>query len=194
MKKSRSLSNKYFLNRLAMEHQCNPAQLRLHRVLREICQFAQPEDFMEMLDAFFNAAVDEETTWKEGRKPSAGNSMFVIEQVEMIIEAAYLLHERWKLQPGKYQNKTKEAGELIPAGLPLLLSETEIRNPAFVIIAFFDYLSLAEWKKLLHEFLVHALSYGSVTACIDHKYLFAFSHHLRKLVWAAWILSRKRKP
>ncbi len=147
---------------------------------------------MEMLDDFFKAAMDSNNVWEEGKNGTAGNSIFVIEQIEMIIEATYLLHVKWKQNAGKMKNRKQDSEFVIPARLPLLLTEEEYRQPILVLQRFFEYLPLPAWKKLLRDFAINSLSRSSVTEAIEERHIFPFTKYLRKLVWAGFLLSIKR--
>ena len=144
---------------------------------------------MEMLDAFFTSAMDSNNTWEAGNRPSAGNSIFVLQQIEMIMEACFLLHEKYSKNAAKKNNDGPQL--VIPAHLPMLLSEDECRQLALVLSSFFEWLPLPQWKKLLQDFTINALGYSSVTDAIEEKHLFPFTQHVRKLVWAAYLLSIK---
>lgn len=137
-----------FLNRIAIIYKGNPLKVPPLQVIKDFFTYAQPAEHLKAFDEFCLAALSDQYSWRRG---SPGNALYYSEQLELLIEAAYLLYQ--KPQP---KDKYHE-----------LLCET--------LQSFFNYASLAKWKKRHHAFTHAALSKSSVadelSAVIIYKHI-----------------------
>lgn len=144
-----------YLNRIAITYKGNPLKVSSLQVLKDFFTYAQPAEHIKAFDEFCLAALHDQYRWRRG---SPGNALYYSEQLELLIEAAYLLHQ-------KPHSKDK---------LDKVLIET--------LRSFFNYASLAKWKKRHHAFMHAALSKSSVADELSPVIIYMHTAHLKKLM------------
>lgn len=148
----------YFLNRIAITYKCNPLKIPPLQVIKDFFTYAQPAEHIKAFDEFCLAALYDQYRWRRG---SPGNALYYSEQLELLIEAAYLLYQ-------ESQRKDK---------LDKVLIET--------LQSFFNYASLAKWKKRHHTFTYAVLSKSSVADELSAVTIFRHIDFLKKLIMHA---------
>jgi hypothetical protein len=160
-----------------------------YKVIADLFDFADASDFRKDLREMFRAAYGEHY-WKKG---SPGRLLFVLEQVEAGINAAYLINKKHK---ESHQRITKEdafnpqlfCGQHVNLMkwdfFPRMLSFKEFADPYKAISKFFSYCSLKEWKEILKELCEFALSKGSIQETIEYPDSLTLYEHLIKLIEA----------
>ena len=147
-----------YLNRIAIAYNCNPLKVPPLQVIKDFFTYAQPAEHLKAFDEFCLAALHDQYRWRRG---SPGNVLYYSEQLELLIEAAYLLHQ-------KPHSKDK---------LDKVLIET--------LRSFFNYASLAKWKKRHHAFMHAALSKSSVADELSPVIIYKCTAFLKKLIIVA---------
>ncbi len=147
-----------FLNRIAITYKCNPLKVPPLQVIKNFFTYVQPAEHLKAFDEFCLAALSDQYSWRRG---SPGNALYYSEQLELLIEAAYLLYQ-------KPQPKDKRHERLL---------ET--------LQSFFNYASLAKWKKRHHAFVYAALSKSSVADELPAVTIFRHIAFLKKLIMHA---------
>lgn len=74
---------------------------------------------------------------------------------------------------------------------PQRLTKQEIRNPHLVLEEFFKRYQLKDIRHCMKEWLVEAISPHDVVATVD---LISLHNSIDKLIEAAWLLHKNRKP
>ena len=142
-------------------------------------------------------AINVASSDKVWNKTSPGDLLWFFERLESAINAAYLINKEKKKSPlsiGKDDlfnpnlfcswHADLTAWDFFPRSLSL----KEYIDPYLVFKRFFKYLSLAEWKRELHDIVEYALVETSFSeACIDFDTLPIY-FHLTKLVEAAHLI------
>lgn len=147
-----------FLNRIAITYKGNPLKVPPLQVIKDFFTYAQPAEHIKAFDEFCLAALYDQYRWRRG---SPGNALYYSEQLELLIEAAYLLYQ-------ESQSKDK---------LDKVLIET--------LQFFFNYASLAKWKKRHHAFTHAVLSKSSVADELSAITIFRHIDFLKKLIMQA---------
>lgn len=176
--------DQYFLNRLAMEAQGDPAETNPFCKLRHVFEYATVQEMWQQLNLICSAAMNEEYVWETG---SPGNCLYYFYRLELLIECCYLVKIR---TPSKtFKRKKSYIPQKLPVKmLPIPLTASEFRYPMQVIESFFRHASLPEWKRQLLVWIENALSRSSVKDELPPETLFPFAEHLRKLMYAAYLL------
>jgi hypothetical protein len=146
------------LNRIAATNKGNPLKVPPLQVIKDFFTYAQPAEHIKAFDEFCLAALYDQYRW---RRVSPGNALYYSEQLELLIEAAYLLYQ-------ESQSKDKLDKGLI---------ET--------LQSFFNYASLAKWKKRHHAFTYAVLSKSSVADELSAVTIFRHIAFLKKLIMQA---------
>lgn len=162
------------LNRTTLFCKGNPLKADALVLIKEFFSYASPQEHLKAIDDFIKAALREGGYWPHG---SPANGLFYSEQLELLIEAAYLIY----IQPKKYFLKERAVDTLAIEELPVLLSAEEYQNPLLVIQQFFQQ-SLQHWKELLYECAHGALSNSSVAEEVDAAAVLELSDGLKRLV------------
>ena len=150
-----------FLNRIAITYKGNPLKVPPLQVIKDFFTYAQPAEHLKAFDEFCLAALSDQYSWRRG---SPGNALYYSGQLELLIEAAYLLYQ--KPQPKDGRNK--------------LLIET--------LQSFFNYASLAKWKKRHHAFTHAALSKSSVADELSPIVVYKHTAYLKQLMKLASVI------
>lgn len=156
------------LNRTEATYKGNPLKASPIAVLEEFFNYASPAEHARAFDEFCRAALKEQYCWRRG---SPGNALYYAEQLEGLIEAAYLLYKDRHL----YRTKT----------LPASLADAEYVDAIQYLKTFFKQASPAKWKKRLHIFTRAALSHQSVADDMKPVAIYTFITHLQQLLSAA---------
>lgn len=149
---SKHLCPGYYLNRIAITYQGNPLKVPPLQVIKDFFTYAKPAEHLKAFDEFCLAALSDRYCWKRG---SPGNALYYSEQLELLIEAAYLLYQK---SPSKAQRND-------------VLIET--------LQSFFNGISLAKWKKRHHAFTHAALSKCSVGDELAATVIYSQINHLK---------------
>ncbi|MFT3677707.1 MAG: hypothetical protein QM781_17580 [Chitinophagaceae bacterium] len=140
----------HFLNRLNMEEVAHQGVIHPLSVIHEISTYASTEELFDLFAHFCESARAELYSWKEG---SPGNCLFFAEQLELLIEACYLIYTHHP-------------------GCPRV---ADLRG-------FFVYKGLSEWKHLLHCWLEAALSDSSIHDEYSLFEQDRFAYHINRLI------------
>jgi hypothetical protein len=165
------------LNRTALFCKGNPLKADAFTLIKEFLSYATPQEHLKAIDDFCTAALKDGYHWQHG---SAANALFYSEQLELLLEAAYLIY----IKPKKYPLKKRVVASLSVTELPMLLSAKEYQNPLLVIRQFFRRSSLLYWKELLYACTHGVLSNGSVAEEVDAAEVLGLSNELKRLVGA----------
>lgn len=158
---------RYFLNRLALKHGCDPLSLDPHWVLQQLYANTSPEEMQEMFTEFCEAAIAPTYNWQS---ETSGTLLHFVEQLEQLVEASFLLLS-W-IKPDS-------------PGLK--------RSAVQVVRQFFKTRSLSGWKHWLHSWTISALSPRSVAELVEPEDLLPFVQEMEKLLIAGAELSKENK-
>lgn len=178
MKKQDHISSGYWLNRIAVQYNSDPFKANPLKVLKAFFDYAGRAEQIKAFDDFCRAALKDRYSWQHG---SPANALHYGEQLELLIEACYLLHQ----QAGQYASKPYNLVAVPVTEFPMLLTSKEFSNPMAFLADFFEKRSLRRWKQWLHLFTTAALSNGSVAEEMEATHIFIFIQYLKKLVYAA---------
>lgn len=170
MPSSPTLDKRYFLNRIALEHEGDPLSLDPYWVLQQVYKDTSLEEMQELFSEFCEAAISPAFTWKE---KTPGSLVRLAEDLEQMIEACFLLLS-WM--------KTGTAA-----------SKKSAETAAPTIRQFFKAQNLPGWKSWLHRWTASALSTRSVAEVVAAEELVPFVQWMEKLLVAAEVLSRENK-
>lgn len=178
MKKQGHLYPGYWLNRIASNYSGDPFKADPMRVLKAFFDYAGRAEQIKAFDGYCRAALKDSYSWQRG---SPANALHYGEQLELLVEAAYLVHcqarnFRWE-EPAPVAVPITE--------FPMPLTPGEFTNPLGFVAKFFEKRSLSRWKKLLNTFTAAALSNSSVAEEIEAAHVLGFINYLKKLVYAA---------
>jgi len=177
-------SDRYFLNRLAMEAQGDPTEINPFCKLRHVFEYATVHEMWQQLNLICSAAMNEEYVWETG---SPGNCLYYFSRLELLIECCYLV--KIKTLPKTFKGRKNPLPKKLPVKmLPIPLTGSEFRHPLRIIESFFQYASIQEWKRQLLIWVENALSRSSVKDELPPETLLPFAKHLHKLVYAAYLL------
>lgn len=163
------------LNRTTLFCKGNPLKADALAMIQEFFSYATPKEHLKAIDDFFITALKDGYHWQHG---SAANALFYSEQLELLLEAAYLIY----LKPKKYPLKKLAVANLSVKELPMLLSAKEYQNPLLVIQQFFAPHSLLHWKQLLYTCTHEVLSNCSVADEVDAAEVLGLCSGLKRLV------------
>jgi hypothetical protein len=172
------LSPELMLSQLAYTYQCHPFGLNCKKVVKDLFKENPPQELATAIDQFCIAALTEGYAWQHG---SAANALHFSKNIELLIEVAYLLHQKSKTTINK---KIPAQLKLPSCLLPMPLSAAEYDQPQLFLSSFFSYQSLPQWKQLLACFTENALGSGSVAEELPGPDLLYFNAYLKKLVYA----------
>ncbi|MCH5716903.1 hypothetical protein [Niabella hibiscisoli] len=110
----------FHLIRIEATYKGNPLKASPIGILQEFFNYATAAEHAKAFDEFCLAALSNQYSWRRG---SPGNALFYSEQLELLIEAAYLLHQQPELKGRRFK----------------MLRDT--------LQSFFNYASLANWKN-----------------------------------------------
>lgn len=165
------------LNRTTLFCNGNPLKADALGLIEEFFSYATPQEHLKAIDDFCTAALKDGYHWQHG---SAANALFYSEQLELLLEAAYLMY----LKPKRYPFKKRAVANLSVNELPVLLSAKEYQNPLLVIEQFFTRNSLFYWKQLLYACTHGVLSNSSVAEDVEAAEVLGLSNELKRLVGA----------
>ena len=184
-KEKHSLLPEHWLSQLTQKYQCHPLRINLKKVITELFQENPPQELVTAFNRFCIAALTEGYAWRQG---SPANALHLVKNIELLIELAYLLHQKSKT----IINKKLPDQLKLPSGLlPMPLSAEEYCQPHLFLSRFFQYQSLQQWKQLLACFTENALGGGSVAEEFPGPELLQFNGYLKKLVYAVNNIVRK---
>ncbi|GAB3414557.1 hypothetical protein [Niabella aquatica] len=175
---------RHFLNRLAMDTGEDPAKTNPLLKLRYIFEYTPVQQLLEELNLICSAAMNEAYTWQQG---SPGNCLYYFSRLELLTECCYLVKEGCLKKTFK-SRKNPVPKKLLVKMLPMPLTAREFRHPLRVIKSFFRHAPLPEWKRQLLVWTENALSRSSVKDELEPETLLPFIDHMRKLVYAAYLL------
>jgi hypothetical protein len=164
-----------------------------YKVIADLFDFADASDFRKDLREMFRAAYGEHF-WKKG---SPGRLLFVLEQVEAGINAAYLINKKPKKNHLRIAKEDVFNSELFCGPhinfskwdfFPHTLSFKEFADPYKAIRKFFSYCSLQEWKEILKVVSEYALSRGSIQETIEYPDSLTLYEYLIKLIEALHLI------
>ncbi|MGN7784745.1 hypothetical protein ACTJIJ_09470 [Niabella sp. 22666] len=178
-KEKHPLLAEHWLSQLAYKYQCHPLQLNLKKVVKDLFRENPPQELATAVDQFCIAALTDGYAWQHG---SAANALHFSKNIELLIEVAYLLHQ--KSHQHKAGNKLRDRLQLPINLLPMPLNTAEYSQPQLFLSSFFTYQSLPQWKQLLACFTEHALGSGSVAEELPGPEILYFNAYLKKLVYA----------
>lgn len=167
-----------FLNRIALHCNCNPLIANPIKVLKDLFSFGDAAAQTAAFDDFCMAALKDHYDWKNG---SPANGLFYGERLELLIEAAYLIHSK----AGKYRVKKRRAATISITSIPVFLTNAEFQDPLTFFEKFFTLAAIAHWKKLLNAFTNAAISNSGVSDDVELPEVFLFSTNIKKLFHAA---------
>ncbi|MCH5690859.1 hypothetical protein LWM68_45485 [Niabella sp. W65] len=176
MQKQHHVSPGYWLNRIAVHYNSDPFKANPVKVLQAFFDYAGRAEQIKAFDDFCRAALKDSYSWQHG---SPANALHYGEQLELLIEACYLLHQ----QAGQLPSKPLVAVPVTE--LPMLLTSKEFSNPMAFLAGFFEKRSLRRWKQWVQLFTTATLSNGSVAEEMEATHIFIFIQYLKKLVYAA---------
>ncbi len=165
------------LNRTTLFCKGNPLKADALVLIWEFFSYASPQEHLKAIDDFITAALQEDSYWSHA---SPANGLFYSEQLELLIEAAYLIY----IKPKKYFLKKRAVATLSIKELPVLLSAEEYQNPLTVVQGFFKQ-PLLYWKELMYACTHGALSNSSVAEEVDVAVVLGLFNGLKRLVGAA---------
>lgn len=183
-KEKHPLLPEHWLSQLTQKYQCHPLQLNLKKVVKDLFHENPPQELATVIDQFCIAALTEGYAWRQG---SAANSFHVGKNIELLIEIAYLLHQ--KNSKSKIDHKVPGQLKLPSYLLPMPLSAAEYDQPFLFLFSFFKYQSLLQWKQLLACFTENVLGNGTVAEELPGPELLQFNLYLKKLVYAVYRLN-----
>ncbi|MGN7783837.1 hypothetical protein ACTJIJ_04900 [Niabella sp. 22666] len=178
MQKQHHVSPGYWLNRIAVHYNSDPFKANPVKVLQAFFDYAGRAEQIKAFDDFCRAALKDSYSWQHG---SPANALHYGEQLELLIEACYLLHQ----QAGRYASKSYNPVAVPVTEFPMLLTSKEFSNPMAFLADFFEKRSLRRWKHWLQLFTTATLSNGSVAEEMEATHIFIFIQYLKKLVYAA---------
>lgn len=164
------------LNRTTLFCKGNPLKADAFTLIKEFFSYATPQEHLKAIDDFCIAALKDSYHWQHG---SAANALFYSEQLELLLEAAYLIY----IKPKKYPFKKRAVANLPVKELPVLLSAKEYQNLLLVIEQFFKQ-PLLYWKQLLYACTHGVLSNGSVAEEVEAAELLGWCNELKRLICA----------
>jgi hypothetical protein len=164
---TRSVPDKrYYLNRLALQHECDPLSLDPYWVLQELFKSMPLGKMRELFAEFCEAAIAPAYTW---HAETPGALVLFAEELEQLIEGCFILLPWLKATKGPIR-KTDE-------------------SPSQIVRQFFRVRDLRGWKYLLRSWQMGALSTRSVAGILKAEDLPPFVQWMEKLFPAAAVLA-----
>lgn len=161
---------RYFLNRLALEHDSDPLSLDPYWALQQLYKDTSLEEMQEQFTEFCEAAIAPAFTWRE---KSPDLLLRFAEVLEQMIEASFLLLSWVKT------DKT--------------VSKKSIETSTQTIRQFFKTRNLPGWKSWLNKWTAGALSTRSVAELVAAEELVPFVQWMEKLLIAVEVVSRENR-
>lgn len=170
MTTSATPDKRYFLNRLALEHACDPLSLDPYWVLQQLFNKNSLEVVQESFSEFCESAIAPAFIW---RSKTPGALVLFTEEIEQVIEACFLLLGWLKAKKGPVSKKDE--------------------SPEQIVRQFFKVQNLAGWKYWLYSWKTGALSSRSVAEFVPPEDLVPFVQWIEKLLPAAALLIKEEK-
>lgn len=164
------------LNRIAATHKGNPLKASPLLALQEFFNYATPAEHAKAFDDFCRAALKEKYCWRRG---SPANALYYSEQLELLIEAAYLLYSRRHKYPVHFKKCT----------ISLLLVNEEYTNSTDILNHFFSQASLKKWKRWLQAFTHAAIAKSSVADEMKAMDIYVFVGSIKQLLCAVALIA-----
>jgi hypothetical protein len=161
---------RYFLNRLALEQECDPLSLDPYWILSRLYSETPPEKMQEFFAEFCEAAIAPAYIWKS---QTPVDLLRFTGKLEQLIEAAFLLLSWIKAQKGPIKK--------------------DDQSPAQVIRKFFRVQPLSGWKRSLQRWQTGAFSGNSVAEFADAEELLPFVQWMEKLLVATAAMEKEGK-
>ncbi|MCH5715562.1 hypothetical protein [Niabella hibiscisoli] len=155
------------LNRIAATCKGNPLKASPIGILQEFFNYATPAEHTKAFDAFCRAALKQKYGWHRG---SPGNALHYAGQLELLIEAACLLHKNRQLYRSLLTQQ-QAATESV-----------EYADALQYLKTFFSKASLRKWKKWLHVFTMAAISQQSAADEISPVAIYTFTTYITQLL------------
>lgn len=137
------------LNRIAATCKGNPLKVSPLQVLQEFFSYAKPAEHVKAFDAFCRAALKEKYSWQRG---SPANALHYAGQLELLMEAAYLLYVKPSPHAACFKNDT---------GWLRVMNDAYANEDDF-LSDFFKQASLQKWKRWRQGFTHAAIADSSV--------------------------------
>jgi hypothetical protein len=167
------------LNRIAATCKGNPLKVSPLQVLQEFFSYAKPAEHVKAFDEFCRAALKEQYCWRRG---SPANALHYAQQLELLLEVAYLLY----LKPLKYRGCFKKYTTW------LLVTSNGYANEDDFLSGFFKQASLQKWKRWLQCFTHAAIADSSVADEITAVHIYVFIDHIKQLLHLAAMIVNAR--
>ncbi len=173
------------LNRIAATCKGNPLKASPIGIIQEFFNYATPAEHAKAFDEFCRAALKQKYGWHRG---SPGNALHYAEQLEELIEAAYLLHKDRRLYRVKQQIMI-ESQQL----LSVVQHTAEYVDALHYLKIFFSRAPLRKWKKWLHVFTMAALSHQSAADEMSPVAIYRFTSHIKQLLQMAAVIVKSNE-
>jgi len=167
------------LNRIAATYKGNPLKVSPLQVLQEFFSYAKPAEHVKAFDAFCRAALKEKYCWRRG---SPANALHYAEQLELLIEVAYLLYLKPLQHSACFKNDTRW----------LQVMNDEYANEDDFLSGFFKQASLQKWKRWLQCFTHAAIADSPVADEITAVHIYVFIDHIKQLLHLAAMIVNAR--
>jgi hypothetical protein len=164
------------LNRIAATHKGKPLKASPLGILQEFFNYAKPAEHITAFDEFCRAALKEKYCWHRG---SPANALYYSEQLELLIEAAYLLYIKPPKHPVHFKTYTTS----------LSVMNKEYANPSHFLTHFFSQASLKKWKTWLQAFTHAAIAKGSAADEMKAMDIYVFVESVKQLLCAAALIA-----
>ncbi len=164
------------LNRIAATHKGNPLKASPLLALQEFFNYATPAEHTKAFDEFCRAALKEKYGW---RRVSPANALHYSEQLELLIEAAYLLCIKPPNHPVYFKKYTT----------PLSVMNDEYVNPTHFFTRFFSKASLKKWKRWLQAFTHAAIAKSSAADEMKAVDIYVFVGSIKQLLCTAALIA-----
>lgn len=171
--------HRIYLTRIAATYKGNPLKVSPLLVLQDFFNYAQPEEHVKAFDAFCKAALKEKYSWHRG---SPANALHYAGQLELLIEAAYLLY----VKPRQHATRFKMSATEQP-----VMNDDHAGKYDF-LSGFFTQASLQKWKRWLHYFTHAAIADSSVADEIRAVHVYIFTDHIKQLLHLATTILNAR--
>ena len=164
-----------YLNRLAIVYG-NPLKASPLQVMESFFNYAKLAEHATAFDEFCRAALKEKYCWRRG---SPANALYYSGQLELLIEAAYLLY----IKPPEHPVHFKKYSTSLSA------MNDEYANSSHFLTHFFSQASLKKWKTWLQAFTHAAIAKGSVADEIKAVDIYVFVESVKQLLCTAALIA-----
>lgn len=164
------------LNRIAATHKVDPLKASPLGILQEFFNYANPAEHIKAFDEFCRAALKEKYCWRRG---SPANALHYSEQLELLIEAAYLLF----IKLPKHSLHFKKYSTSLSA------MNDEYANSSHFLTHFFSQASLKKWKTWLQAFTHAAIAKGSAADEMKAVDIYVFVESVKQLLCTAVLIA-----